>query len=412
MTALSERPPRSVADPAVATLPSDTWFTVGSDRVRLLRDGERALPAMWTAIEAAREEVLLEMYWVGDDAVGRRFRDALRRAAQRGVRVLVIYDSVGSLGLPETFFRPLEEAGGHVHEYHALSPLRPSFDLNRLEERDHRKLLVTDSARGFTGGVNLARPWSPEREGGDGWRDDVIEVVGHAARELRTLFYKTWRRVHRAGLRAAADMAKRALLTHQARPDLRPRDLVTLPRRPTSPVYVLASQRRSKRSIGREYLGRIRSATRSIEIANSYFLPDRGVRHGLYRAAARGVRVRVLVPERSDVAVVQYATESLFDELLRRGVEVYAMPGPMMHAKTAVIDDAFATIGSYNLDARSRQNLEVNVAVEDPAFARHVRSWFDHDVASAKVIDLFEWRARSLTRRGAELAAYALRRLL
>jgi cardiolipin synthase len=126
----------------------------------------------------------------------------------------------------------------------------------------------------------------------------------------------------------------------------------------------------------------------------------------------RGVRVRVLVPTKSDVAVVQFAIEAMYDDLLRHGIEVYSYKGPMMHAKTAIIDDAFVTIGSYNLDERSRRkNLEVNVVVQDRAFAEHVRMWFERDLANAERVDLYEWRARPLLRRGIESVAHALRKL-
>ena len=367
------------------------WFDVGGDRVRLLRDGAEAFPEMLAAIASAKREVLLEMYWVGADAVGERFREALVERARAGVRVCVVYDALGSMALTPAWWRPLVEAGGRVVEYHSISPLDPRFRLARVELRDHRKMLVVDRLQGFTGGINLAAPWLAPSEGGAGWRDDVIELRGEATQELRTLFYGTWRK-----------------LTHEAAPlDVRP-----LSRKHTRPVWVLASQWRSRRSIHREYVVRIRRARDRIDIANSYFIPDLRVRAALFRAVRRGVRVRVLVPLVSDVTVVQYAVESLFDTLLRHGVEVYALPGTMLHAKTAIIDDVFTTVGSYNLDDRSwRKNLEVNLAVEDREFARHVRSWFERDLEVATRVDLTTWRDRSYARRGAEWAAFALRKL-
>lgn len=377
------------------------WFTVGGDEVRLLRDGVEALPTLLAAIASAKSEILLEMYWVGQDVVGTRFRDALTSRARDGVRVRVIYDSVGSLGLGTSFWGDLIRAGGEVREFHPLSPLRPAFDLARIEHRDHRKILVVDGVHGFTGGLNLARQWLPVADGGDGWRDDMIEILGHASAELRTLFYKTWRRM---GFRRL----KQDPLGSLSLPD----DLLPLSKRPIGKVYVLASLRRNRRNLRREYLSRLNRATTSIEIANSYFLPDRGVRNALYRAVLRGVRVRVLVPTKSDVAIVQFALEAMYESLMRNGVEMYCHSGPMMHAKTAIIDDEFVMIGSYNFDARSQtKNLEVNVAVEDAPFATHVRKWFDRDVETAAHIDLYEWRARPLLRRGIEYMAYALRRL-
>lgn len=384
-----------------AHLPVDSpWFDVDGDKVRLLRDGVEAFPAMLEAIAAAHTEVILEMYWVGADAVGATFRDALIACARRGITVRVIYDAIGSIGIAPTFWDPLRIAGGEVREYHPLWPLRPTFALRDIEQRDHRKLLVVDSAVGFTGGLNLARQWLPLDAGGHAWRDDMIEIRGHAATELRTLFYKTWRRI----------WFRR--LPQEVGPMNVPRDLVPLSRRPTRRVYVLASLRRSRRSLRREYLMRINGAKRSIEIANSYFLPDRQVRNALFRAVLRGVRVRVLIPAKSDVPVVQYALEAMYEALLRGGIELFCHPAPMMHAKTAIIDDEFATIGSYNLDERSRRkNLDVNIGVRDQAFATHVRQWFDRDVAKATRVDIYEWRARPLARRPFEYLAYALRKL-
>lgn len=376
------------------------WFSVGGDHVRLLRDGVEALPAMLEAIAKAEREIILEMYWVGADAVGTRFREALAQKARQGVTVRVVYDSVGSLAITPSFWHPVLAAGGEVREYHPLSPLRPSFDIGRLERRDHRKILVVDGGLGFTGGINLAKPWLPLEDGGEAWRDDMIQVRGHAAAELRTLFYKTWRRLWLLQL------------PHELRRPNMPNDLVPLSKTPSGKVYVLASLRRSRRSLRRAYLARINGAERSVEIANSYFIPDRSVRGALFRAVVRGARVRVLLPEKSDVAVVQFALEAMYESLLRHGVELYRHQGPMMHAKTAIVDDRYVTIGSYNLDERSRtKNLEVNVAVEDVAFATHVRGWFDRDVDRAKRLDLYEWRARPLARRGVEYVAYALRRL-
>ncbi|MBX3185467.1 MAG: cardiolipin synthase B [Labilithrix sp.] len=376
------------------------WFTVGADEVRLLRDGVEAFPAMLEAIAKAEREILLEMYWVGADAVGHHFLDALVAKAKRGVTVRVIYDAVGSLAISHAFWQPLISAGGEVRDFHPVSPLRPSFELARIEQRDHRKILVVDGAMGFTGGINLARPWLPLDAGGEAWRDDMIQVKGQVVQELRTLFYKTWRRVWFRQLR------------QQIVPRGVPRDLVPLSKRPNGRVYVLASLRRSRRNLLREYITRINRARVSIDVANSYFIPDRAVRNALFRAVLRGVRVRVLVPSKSDVAVVQFALEALYETLLRKGVEVFCHAGPMMHAKTAIIDDRFAMVGSYNLDERSRsKNLEVNVAVEDEAFATYVRRWFDRDVALATRVDLYEWRARPLARRGIEYMAYALRKL-
>jgi cardiolipin synthase len=363
---------------------------VGGNEVRLLRDGEQAFPAMLDAIARAQREVLLEMYWVGIDSVGERFRNALADRARAGVRVRAIYDAVGSIGSTAAWWLPLTKAGGQAIEYHSIFPFDRRFRLDRVELRDHRKMLVVDGVEGFTGGINLALPWLAVTEGGGGWRDDMIQVRGDISEELRSLFFRTWRKLTRESL---------------------PIDVRPLARRSHGPIFVLAGQWRTRRSIRREYLRRIARARALVDIANSYFVPDRQVRAALFYAARRGVRVRVLVPSKGDVPFVQFATEALFDTLLRHGVEVWTLPSRMLHAKTAVVDETFTTVGSYNLDERSRWNLEVNLAVEDAAFARHVRAWFERDLAAATPIDLDAWRARSVARRGIEWAALAARRL-
>jgi cardiolipin synthase len=365
------------------------WFAVGADSVRLLRDGVEAFPAMLDAIASAKSEVLLEMYWIGRGKIGARFRDALAERAAAGVSVRVLYDSVGSFDISRDWWRPLTAAGGTAVEFHVISPLDRRFRFDSIERRDHRKLLVIDHAHAFTGGINLSDEWLPTSEGGAAWRDDMIELNGEAALELRTLFYTTWRRMT------------------ATRP---PSDLRPLARRRTRPVWVLASQWRALRGIHREYVLRIRAATSRVDLANSYFVPDGPVRRALRYAAKRGVKIRVLVPANGDVPVVQLASEALYDGLIRSGIEIYTLP-TMLHSKSAIIDDTFTTIGSYNLDQRSwKKNLEANLAVDDVAFAAHVRGWFEHDLANATRLELHAWRDRSQLRRGLEWVALALER--
>ncbi|MEO8875866.1 MAG: phospholipase D-like domain-containing protein [Polyangiaceae bacterium] len=366
-----------------------TWFDVGSDAVRFLRDGVEAFPAMLEAIRKAEHEVLMEMYWISADVCGTKFRDALVERAAAGVSVRVVWDPLGSLGTSNGFWDPLRKAGGEVAEYHGLVAFAQDLKLGRLEHRDHRKLIVVDGIIGFVGGLNISCEWLPSHEGGGGWRDDAIEVRGITAGELRSLFFETWRR-----------------MTHQ-----RPHDVLPFPAKRTRPVWVLANNWRRRRGIRREYLFRIRHAKTSVDIANSYFIPDPGVRKALFKAVARGARVRVLVPARGDVPIVQYAVEALFEQLLKQGVEVYSLGGPMLHSKTAVVDD-FATVGSYNLDERSwRKNLEVNLAVEDRAFADHVRQSFDVDVSNAVRMDLTSWQKRGPLRKTLEAVSFAMRKL-
>lgn len=411
--------------------------------IRLLRNGAEAYPAWLAAIASAREEILLEMYWFGSDATGRRFADALAERAKAGVDVYVLYDSVGSLGTDEAMWNRIVEAGGHVLEFHPIAPWRKRFRLDRVTLRDHRKILVVDGRVGFTGGINIGDPWAPESEGGKGWRDDAVSLTGPAVAELRALFFDNWLRMGgpppRRGL-SARRRSRRSLmnvaLEQAGRPALVPkgpdnwrerlrrasaqfaRDMtrpapgsVAPPKGPH--IQVLGHWAWGvRRTIRRMYLAHIRHARDKILIANSYFIPDAIVRKALERAAKRGVEVRVIVPRHSDVPSVGYASRALYAGLMRAGVHIHEWLDGMMHAKTALID-GWATVGSYNLDYRSlRYNLEVNVASTDPEFVAAVEQSFRADLLCCEEVDPVHWAHRPLLMKLLEWVHYLVRRLL
>jgi len=370
------------------------FFDVDGDRVRLLVDGRMAFRAMLSAIRSARREVLVEMYWVGDDPVGTRFRAELAAAARRGVMVRIVFDAFGSLGLPGDFWAPVEREGGIVYTFHALSPFARRFRPDFLERRDHRKLLVIDGTTGFLGGINLALPWLPRECGGEAFRDDAIEITGPSLEDLRALFFKTWS--HVSGTRTGPTVA-------------------AFGERRLGRVWALASptSRRARRSVLGEYLFRIHRAKRSLDFANAYFVPRSSFRHALYGARRRGVRVRLLLPEVSDITAVQLAQESFYEDYLAAGIEVYLLHDAVLHSKTAIVDRHFVTTGSYNLDERSRvKNFELNLAIEDAAFAEHVSEVFESDLQRSVRLTPGSWQRRSVVRRGAQAVAHLFRRLL
>jgi cardiolipin synthase len=381
---------------AVATeraAPTAGGIAVGDDVVRLLRDGAEAYPAMLAAIAAAKREICFEMYWLGSDAVGRQFCDALAARAREGVVVRVIYDAFGSTPADPEMFETLRAAGADVRAYHQFFGLR--LRTSRWIFRDHRKLVVCDGAVAFTGGLNIGRPWASKAQGGEGWRDDMVEVRGPSAAELRTFFYDSWWRV----LRRRERRDPRAL----------PADLVPIPARPVRAVWGIATARgfRARRAIRATYLRWILEATTTIDIVNAYFVPDWGIRRALLRAIRRGIAVRIVVPARGDVPVVQWAVEAVLERLTKRGVRAFAYAGSVLHSKTALIDGRRATIGSYNLDHRSfRYNLEINLAVDDPGFGAIVRASIDDDVAASEAWTHEVLRARGFFRRA--LGEFAL----
>jgi cardiolipin synthase len=367
--------------------------------VRLLHDGRQAFPAMLEAIAQARRQVLLEMYWFGSDAVGRRFAAALAAARQRGVEVALIYDSIGSIGADPAMFVELEAAGVHVLEYNPVAPWRRRFRLSftRLSRRDHRKILVVDGSVGFTGGINLALQWAPRDEGGEGWRDDMVRIEGPAVTALAHCFHRAW---HRHELPPILHL-------HAERPAVAPGQRLL-------PVRILGERYfRHRHEIARDYASRVYAAKKTVYISNSYFVPDGSVRRALVRAAKRGVDVRVIVPAHSDVEAVKFAGRAQYERLLSAGVRIYEWQDGMFHAKTAVVDGEWCTTGTFNFDYMSlHYNLEVNASVVDSELGAEFERSFREDLAGSHEIELRDVQLRSLSDRLIENGFYRLRKFL
>jgi cardiolipin synthase len=369
---------------------------VDGNAVTLLRDGKEAYPAMLEAIAAAREQVLLEMYWFGSDRAGRRFAAALLAARERGVQVGLLYDAVGSRDTDPTLFADLRAGGCTVVEFGPLIPWRARFRPEGLTRRDHRKILVVDGEIGFTGGINVADEWLPKEEGGAGWRDDMVRVEGPAVRGLVAMQRSAWRR---AGGPPLPDPPV----------DLRPRAHVT-----DQMVRVLGeSYLRARRQISQAYIAEIERAKERAWVENAYFVPDRLVRRALRRAAQRGVDVRIIVPGVSDVELVRVASRATWGSLLVRGVRLFEYQRGVLHSKSAVIDGRWSTVGTFNLDYLSlRTNLEVNVSVLDARFGEQMEQSFELDLLDSKEVDLETFRGRSIGSRAIEQLAYRFRKLL
>ncbi|MEM7138955.1 MAG: cardiolipin synthase [Myxococcota bacterium] len=371
---------------------------VSGNRVTLLRDGEHAFPAMLEAIEHAEHEILLEMYWFGSDRVGRTFAEALSRRAEAGVSVRVIYDAVGSVQSDGRMFAKMRSAGCEVEQYNPIAPWRRRFRIGVINHRDHRKLLVVDRAVGFTGGVNLGDEWAPVSEGGEGWRDDTIRIEGPAVQQMRSIFVDGWNRI--------------------TQPQTSDRPSMPAPEHaPDSSgirVRVLANHFfRDRRAIRRAYLRRIASATRSVRITNSYFIPDARIRRVLRQAAERGVDVRVIIPGKSDSFPARYAARRLYGRLLRAGIRLYEWHRSVLHSKTAIVDGDWCTVGTYNLDYRSwRFNLEVVAAVEDATVAGALERQFNEDLALAHEVSYDDWKRRPVAIRMLDRLFYMFRKML
>lgn len=361
--------------------------------VDMLRDGDETYGAMLAAIASARRSVCFETYILAADRTGDRFKDALVARARAGVAVRVLYDAVGSFGLPASWLAGLREAGVEIVEFNPIAPWRAG---RGMSHRDHRKVLVVDDEVAFTGGLNIANDYASVADGGRGWHDAHCRVRGAIVLDLARLFRRTW-------LRAGG-----ATYPPPSR-DASARDIAG-----TSFVRMIENTARRRRAaIRRTYLHVIKVARRSVWIENAYFLPDRGLRRALVRAARRGVDVRVIVPGHSDVLLLEWAGLYVMRRLARQGVRMLRWRGAMLHAKTAVVDATWSTIGSYNLDAQSRfNNLEVTLEVLNPEVGGALVSVFERDVERCEPFDEAVWGRLPWWRKLLAWLAYRARRWL
>lgn len=361
---------------------------IPGNRVTLLVDGAQAYPAMLDAIAGARRRIIMSSYIFGNDAAGARFRDALAERAGAGVDVRLIVDGVGSLTTDDTFLGALLSAGGRVIHYHPPAPWRPRWG---FWQRDHRKLLVIDDVIGFVGGINIGLDYAPASWGGAAWHDVHARVDGPAAVALAAMIDRTWR--------WNTGEATVPLGHPEAQGEVG--------------VQVLESRFRHRFTIQRAHLHAIKRARRSIRITNAYFVPTAAVQRALRRAARRGVKVELLLAGRSDVKAVQYASRALYRRLMEAGIVIYEWTAAVLHAKCAVIDGCWCSIGSYNFNRRSLvHDLEANMACVDPMLGVQLDAQFEVDLALARHIDPETWHRRPALEKLLEQVCYALRVLL
>lgn len=341
---------------------------------------------MLRAIDQAQASVALEMYIFSDDRTGREVRSCLARAAGRGVDVRVLVDAVGSWALSGAFWDELVAAGGKVKLF------RPVFG-GLFLFRNHRKLVLIDDRQAFIGGLNISDEYYRGREGDAPWRDNALEITGYELVRLRRSFGRMW-------LRADLPVRKTLLIMRRSY-GLRPRPGQHIRFLESGPEDPLHSVRRGYRQI-------IGNATASIDLAMGYFYPHGRLLRALKRSARHGVRVRILLPQRSDVPLARWAARGLYGRLLRAGIEVWEYKPAMMHAKMAIIDDTLIA-GSANLDIRSgRINYELVAVVRDEALAGQARSDFEADLADSDRVTFEEWRMRPLVQRVMERISYWL----
>ncbi|MDB5972770.1 MAG: cardiolipin synthase [Hydrocarboniphaga sp.] len=406
---------------------------VPGNRLRLLRDGPQTHAAQLAAIAGAQHHVHLETYLITDGEVGSRYADALIERARAGVHVRLMLDGLGALGAGDGYRQRLLDAGVHLREFNPVNPLREPR-LWRMTRRTHRKTLVVDGRVAFTGGVNITDeyrcgPEDPEAAtaGGPGWRDTHLLIEGPAAAEFQHVFLTYWARL--GGLRdtsgyypavpAIGDSLACAItdqgegfIDHWVGGEDEPDD-DELPRPPSLLRHPLRPKYRVKPRIYHAYRDAIGLAQHRVWITQAYFAPNGRFIRALTRAARRGVDVRLILPAKTDAGLLKYAARQRYARLMRAGVAIHEYLPAVLHAKTAVIDGIWSTIGSANLDYRSFfHNDEANAFLICAGFAADMEAMFEHDLIRCRAIDPKLWRQRGWRERLLEAFAGAIKWML
>jgi cardiolipin synthase len=366
---------------------------IAGNAVKLLFDGPQTMREMMAAINSAKNNINFETYIFDQDELGEQFANLLIEKQRQGVVVNVMYDSVGTLDVPQAFFERMRGAGIRALPFNPVNPTKLRGNGWKVNNRDHRKMLIVDGKVGFTGGINISATYaksSPFRSktgtlGKDkddvGWRDTHVRVEGPAVQAMQWLFVQAW--------------------AEQDADDLRDADYFPQPQVAGDKlVRVLGSKPGGHFEIYKALLLAIQEAKSSIHITCAYFVPDQQTLQALTDAARRGVQVELVLPSVLDSGLVFHAGRAFYTPLLEAGVRIFELKLSVLHAKTVVIDGLWSTVGSTNLDTRSfLHNSEVNVIIMGDVFGKEMELAFQEDLRNSKEMTLASWRQRPLSTR-------------
>jgi cardiolipin synthase len=346
--------------------------------IQLLWKGNESFTAIFDAINNAEKLICLEFYIFRNDETGTDLSELLKQKSRQGVNVYMLYDHFGSFGTPRKFWEDMKNAGIKIR---ASRPFKWTSPFNYVH-RDHRKLIIIDNKKAFTGGLNIANEYSGFhlRTKGKVWRDTGIMLEGPIVNELFKAFEKWWyiwggEPIEISNFKFQISNLKDGI--------------------PVIPIFV--SSARGRRRMRRLLYYSINHAQKSIALTTAYFTPSKRMIETLENAVNRGVRVRLLVPGISDVPAASYAGKAFFSRLLKAGVEIYNYMGEILHAKTSIFDNCWSVIGSTNLDFQSlRYNDEGNVGILDADFTARMNEIFEEDLKHSIRINLEEWHKRPL----------------
>jgi len=350
---------------------------VAGNEVKELVNGDEIFPPMLKAIRGAEKTITFETYIYWSGKIGREFADALAERAKAGVKVHVMVDWVGAAKMDQELLDLMKDSGVEIRKYHPLH----WYNISRMNNRTHRKLLVVDGKIGFTGGVGIADNWLGNAQDPDHWRDTHFSLEGPAVAQMQAAFMDNW-------IKTSGEV----LHGEEYFPKLEPAG------EHYAQVFKSSSSEGSE-SVRLMYLLSIASARKTIYIANAYFVPDDLSVETLVAALKRGVKIKVLMPgTHTDSEPVRRASRARWGELIEAGAEMYEYQPTMFHCKVMIIDDVWVSVGSTNFDSRSfRLNDEANLNIYDHAFAQRQIDTFEEDLKQSRKFTHAEWEQRPWT---------------
>jgi cardiolipin synthase len=365
---------------------------VDGNKVEALLNGDQIFPAMLKAIRGAKQTINFETYIYWSEDIGREFADALSERARAGVKVHLLIDWVGSARMDEKDLDEMRRAGVEVRQYH---PLR-WYNLGRINNRTHRKLLVVDGRIGFTGGVGIAGQWTGNAQDPEHWRDSHFRAEGPVVAQMQAVLIDNWTKTTGKVLHGDAYFPPQASIG-KARAQV-----------------FSSSPSGGSESMHLMYLLAITAAERNIQISASYFVPDEWTRNALIDAMKRGVRLQIILPgENIDAETVRSSSRGMWGDLLQAGAEISEYQPTMYHCKVMIVDGLLVSVGSTNFDDRSFQmNDEANLNIYDADFARQQIAIFEQDLKKTRRITYEQWKNRPLKEKAWEKVASWLGPLL
>lgn len=363
---------------------------LSGNKVKALQNGDQIFPAMLRAIKRAKKTITFEtfIYWASN--IGKKFYLALSERARAGVKVHIILDWVGSDSIDQKYLKSMGDAGIEIELYH---PLR-WYNLNHMNNRTHRKLLIIDGKVGFTGGVGIADEWQGNAESKDHWRDSHYQIEGPVVAQMQAVFNDNWIKTR-----------SKVLLGNNYFPELQP---LTEGVR----AQLFKSSHNGSESVRLMYLLSISSAVKSIRLQAAYFVPDELAIETFVAARKRGVNIEIIVPGPfMDSKILQKASRSLWTTLLDAGVKMYEYQPTMYHCKVIIVDDIWVSVGSTNFDDRSfRLNDEANLNIYDKTFAAEQITVFEEDKSKSRLMTRADFKKRPIVGRIFEQLASTLRK--